>query len=326
MRREQWIQDRISELLPTTYFHIVFTLPQELRSLCMGNRKVMFNLLFEASTYTICKLTRDAKFLGATPGIVSILHTNGQDLCFHPHVHCIVTGGGVGTKGIWRKEKRSNGAFLLPRRAMEKIYKAYFLAQLKKLNAQNQLLVQNQAALDNTIQQVAVKKWNVYAKAPFGGPAQIIEYLGRYTHKVAITAHRINHISNTHITFKYKDYADGNKQKQLTLTHAEFLRRFEQHILPARFVKIRHSGFLCHNNKTKRLQAIAAQLQLPAPMPKVRMPIQALILARYGNDVAACPKCHTGTLVIVASYKTINNKIGNATLQHTRGSPNNLAQ
>jgi Putative transposase/Transposase zinc-binding domain len=238
-KKEQWLQDRMCELLPTTYYHLVFTLPQELRSLVMGNRTVLFNLLFEAGHYCINQLGADKKFLGAKPGIVSILHTNGQDLSFHPHIHCIVSGGGIDAAGRWVKEKRAEGNYLFPKVKMEQVYKGYFLSRLQKLLQQQKVKTADAAALAATIAKLAQVRWNVHAKAPFGGPAQILEYLGRYTHylsrtcfgKVAITPHRIKKITHRDITFTYRDYADGNTQKQMTLSHEEFARRFEQHNL-----------------------------------------------------------------------------------------------
>jgi hypothetical protein len=311
LKREQWLQDRMSELLPTTYFHIVFTLPTELRSLVMGNRVVLFNLLFEAAQHTLNTLSGDARYLGGKPGIVSILHTNGQDVSFHPHVHCIVSGGGVNAQGIWVKEKRANGNFLFPRRAMEKIYKAYFLEKLAKLVATKKVQVKDEVTHANIIEKVGNKKWNVYAKAPFGGAAQIVEYLGRYTHKVAITAHRITSITSTHISFNYKDYADGNTAKNMTLTYAEFLRRFEQHILPRRFVKIRHAGYLSHQGKNARIAALHQQLQLPKPMPKVIIPFSIQMLQRTGTDYRLCPLCKQGKMVIVASFINVDGQLVN---------------
>ena len=156
--------------------------------------------------------------------------------------HCEHSEAREGLGVRWVKEKRANGAYLFPKDAMQKIYKAYFIKRLRKLVEQQKLKIEDAAALEKTISQLATVRWNVHANAPFGGPAQILEYLGRYTHKTAITAHRITEITATEITFTYKDYADGKKQKQMTLSHAEFVRRFEQHILPKRFVKIRHGG------------------------------------------------------------------------------------
>ena len=327
LKREQWLQDRVSELLPTTYFHIVFTLPQQLRSIAMGNRKAVFNLLFEASTYTLKKLGADEQYLGATPGIISVLHTNGQDLTFHPHVHCIVTGGGLSKAEKWIKEKRQNGNFLFPRRPMEKIYKGYFLEKLQVLHQQKALKVEDEKGFNKTIQQVRYIKWNVYAKAPFAGPQQIIEYLGRYTHKVAISTNRIQEITDHTITFSYKDYQDGNKQKLMTLSHEEFLRRFEQHILPKGFVKIRHSGFLSHQHKGKRLAMICEQLNIATPPPKVKLPVSVLAAAKYGVDITQCSICKTGKLVLVATYINIAKEdvhLVNADELHTRGSPRKI--
>ena len=327
LKREQWLQDRISELLPTTYFHIVFTLPQELRSLAMGNRKVVFSLLFEASTYTLRKLGQDEKYLGGTPGIISILHTNGQDLSFHPHVHCIVSGGGIEKAGNWKKEKRASGNFLFPRKAMEKIYKCYFLEKLLYLKNTKQLKVEDETSFEKTLQTVRFKKWNVYAKRPFGGPQQVLAYLGRYTHKVAITTHRILQITETEITFKYKDYKDGNKPKEMTLSHEEFLRRFEQHILPKGFVKKRHSGFLSHQNKTERLENICKQLEIAPPPPKVKLPVAVLAMMKYGVDIGLCTICKTGRIERVASYINIAKEgvqLVNVSELQNRGSPRKL--
>jgi Putative transposase. len=320
-RRERWIEDRMGELLPTTYFHLVFTLPQELRSVCMGNRKLLFALLFKAAQHTILTLSKDQKYIGGTPGIVSILHTHGQDLCFHPHVHNIVSGGGMDSSGKWIKEKRANGRFLFPRRAMEKIYKGYFLEHLRKYIAGKSLVFSNHEELENILSQVGTKKWNVYAKAPFGGPAQIIEYLGRYTHKVAITAHRILQIDESRISFKYKDYADGHKQKVMTLSHPEFLRRFEQHILPKGFVKIRHAGYLHAKNKMKRIAAVCTQLKLPAPMQRARTPVALRLLLQTGKDITLCPVCKNGRMELIKTLIYHNGCLVDAAELRNRGSP-----
>ena len=320
-RREQWIEDRMGELLPTTYFHLVFTLPQELRSLCMGNRKLLFGLLFKAAQHTILTLSKDEKYMGGTPGIVSILHTHGQDLTFHPHIHNIVSGGGMDSTGKWIKEKRSNGSFLFPRRAMEKIYKGYFLEHLRKYIAGGTLQYTNLAEVENILSVAGQKKWNVYAKAPFGGPAQIIEYLGRYTHKVAITAHRILHIDDSHISFKYKDYNDGSKHKIMTLQHAEFLRRFEQHILPKSFMKIRHAGYLHSKNKMERIAAVCTQLKLPAPMQRVHTPVALRLLLQTGKDITLCPVCKKGRMELIKTLIYHNGCLVDAAQLRNRGSP-----
>lgn len=196
----------------------------------------------------------------------------------------------------------------------------YFLKKLQTLLDQQKLKITDATALKLTMENLSKIRWNVHANAPFGGPAQILEYLGRYTHKTAITAHRIKEITGTTITFTYKDYADarpddpvgrGNKQKLMTLGHEEFLRRFEQHILPKRFVKIRHGGYLAHNGKNQRIAAIHQQLNLPKPMPKVIIPFSLQLLQRTGVDYTLCPICKEGKMEIIDSYLRHNGRLVN---------------
>jgi len=312
MRRQQWLDDKTSELLPTAYYHVVFTLPHELNSLIMGNRKVLFRLLLEASSYTLLKLAKDKKWLGAKPDIISILHTWGQQLSFHPHVHCIVSGGGVqedakGQPEQWIPEKRRNRSFLFPAPLLKKVYKTYYLQQVKRLLQQDKLQTTDKAATMAMLADISRKRWNVYAKKPFGGPSQVLEYLGRYTHKVAITAHRIKAISSSSntITFTYKDYHKRNtkeEQQQMTIPIAEFIRRFEQHILPRGFVKIRHYGYLRNHKRSERLQLLFRLMKQPPPPPKVQVPVSQRMLEQYGKDIGQCPQCGAGRLDLVATY------------------------
>ena len=319
-KRDAWVEDRMSELLPIKYYHVVFTLPSELRSLVMGNRKVMFDLLFESAHYTLLTLGRDPKWLGGQLGIISILHTHGQELSFHPHIHCIVSGGGINKDGQWQTNKRAGDSFLFPRRVMEQMYKAYFLRRVMQMLGDGDLLFEG-IDVSTAIDAVRYKKWNVYAKAPFAGPAQIIEYLGRYTHKVAITAHRIKEITDQTITFKYKDYADKSKVKEMTLSHAEFARRFEQHILPHRYVKIRHSGYLSHRGKTARLERLHQQMNLPPPMPKVSISTALQVLIKTGVDITICPVCKRGKLIYEKTLILYDGTLRDITTLHNRGSP-----
>jgi len=182
---------------------------------------------------------------------------------------------------------------------MKQVYKAIFLKKLRMLLTKGQLQTEG-IAVEEMIQQAGYKNWKVYAKAPFGNVAAVVEYLGRYTHKVAITKHRILCITESEITFKYKDYADGNKQKEMTLSSAEFLRRFELHFLPKRYVKIRHYGFLQNHGKTKRLNAVRATMRLQPLPPKVQVPVALRMLEQYGHDISLCPKCKQGRLILVA--------------------------
>ena len=319
-KRDAWIEDRMSELLPIKYYHVVFTVPAELRPLVMGNRKALFDLIFESAHYTLLKLGRDPRWLGAQLGIISILHTHGQELTFHPHIHCIVSGGGIDDDGKWKANRRDDDSFLFPRRVMEKMYKAYFLKLTMSMLGDGDLVVDG-LDVKSTIDTVRYKKWNVYAKAPFAGPSQIIEYLGRYTHKVAITAHRIKEITETDITFRYKDYADKNTVKEMALSHAEFARRFEQHILPYRFVKIRHCGFLSHRNKTARMKDLHAQMSLPPPMPKVSISTALRVMLKTGIDIHLCPICKRGRMIHEHTLIMYNGELRDVTTLRNRGSP-----
>lgn len=290
MRRDDWIAARMEELLPTAYYHMVFTLPHELNRLIMGNRSKLFDVLFHTASQTLLQHAQMAEYLGAEPGITMVLHTWGQDLCFHPHVHCIVSGGGYdGQK--WVEAKRKNNRFLFPQVSMAKMFKAKFMEVLEHDSTINWAEDKSK-----TLKAIRYKKWNVYAKAPFGSPARVVEYLGRYTHKIAITQHRILEVTTTHVRFSYKDYADGSKTKQMLLRHEEFLRRFEQHILPKRFVKIRHYGYLRLQGKTERLAQIRASMGLEPPKAKVTVPFQIRMWENYGKDPLKCPCCKAGRM------------------------------
>lgn len=201
------------------------------------------------------------------------------------------------------------------------------MEKLSKLKINGTLKIEDDTAFENTLLEVRYKKWNVYAKAPFGGPEQVLEYLGRYTHKVAISTHRIKEITNESITFSYKDYKDKNKQKLMTLSHEEFLRRFEQHILPKRFVKIRHGGFLSHQNKNERLKSICEQLKIATPPLKIQLPVQVLAAMTYGTDITQCSVCKIGKLELLNSYVNVTKvgvKLVNTKDLNTRGSPRKI--
>ena len=298
LKKEQWVEDLTADLLPTGYYHVVFTLPHELHGIILGNRKALFKLLFDAASQTLLQFAKDPQWLGGRCSITAVLHTWGQQLSFHPHVHCIVSGGGVDGNNNWIKAKRSNAKFLFPVKAMQLVYKAVFLKGLRRLIANKQIKLDGIDA-DKVIKNAGYKKWNVYAKHPFGNVASVVEYLGRYTHKIAITAHRIKFISEHSVSFRYKDYADGNTVKEMTLSHAEFLRRFELHILPKRFVKIRHYGLLQNHGKRKRLNALRLQLKLQPLPPKVLVPVCQRMLEKYGKDITLCPTCNKGKLMLI---------------------------
>lgn len=292
--KERWIQAREQDLLPTTYFHVVFTIPQELNVYCLNYPKELYNILFEASKETIERFSSDAKHLGAQTGMISILHTWGQNLSLHPHVHMIVPGGGITESGHW-KQAKSNGTFLFPIKAMSIVYKNKFMEKLKQFleKEKNNLDVSFRRNLYN-------KNWVVYAKQPFLGPKQVIEYLGRYTHKIAISNHRIKNVSSGKVTFSYKDYAHGGVNKLMVLDAGEFLRRFCMHILPPKFVKMRHYGLLASRNKQK-LKMLQLKMGI-IPIKKVKADWKEITKTKLNFDIDACPCCKTGKMIRILSF------------------------
>lgn len=298
LKKEQWIENLTAQLFPTSYYHVVFTVPHELNGLILGNRREMYKLLFDTASATLLQFSNDPQYLGAACGITTVLHTWGQDMSFHPHLHCIVSGGGI-KDNQWVAAKRSNNKFLLPVNAMKTVYKAIFLKNLRRMLSKAILKIEGMD-VERIIKKTGYKTWNVYAKSPFGNVASVIEYLGRYTHKTAITKHRIAAITEHTITFHYKDYQDGGGRKQMTLSKEEFLRRFELHFLPKGFVKIRHYGFLQNHGKVTRLNAVRNNMELQPLPPIVKIPVAQRMLEQYGKDISACPKCVTGKLILLA--------------------------
>lgn len=278
--REQWIANREAELINTPYFHVVFTLPSDLNPQALAQPKLIYSLLFATAWGVIRDFGANPKMLGAKTGMIAILHTWGQNLSLHPHLHCIVPAGGLTVCGRW-KATRSKGRFLFPVKAMGKVFRTRFVEGLRK---ETTLSVELSGKL-------FAKPWVIYAKRPFFGPRQVIEYLGRYTHKIAISNQRITDVTKGSVTFRVKDYRKGGKTTDCTLSHGEFIRRFAQHILPKRLVRIRHYGILSSTGKKKYLETIREQTG-PVELPEKRPALQA----------GHCPSCKTGSLVTIATF------------------------
>lgn len=293
-QREKWIEARQQKLLPVRYFHVVFTLPPQLNMYCLRYPVALYNLLFGCAKATIETFAADAKHLGAIPGMISVLHTWGQNLMLHPHVHMIVPAGGFTACGHWKHTKQK-GKFLFPVKAMSIVYKNKFMEGLLALITEQQM-----PSLSNTDRQMLYNKdWVVYAKQPFGGPQQVIEYLGRYSHKIAISNHRITGIENDKVSFRYKDYADGCKQKELPLEATEFLRRFCLHILPKGFRKIRHYGFLSNRCGKEFKQQ---QMQMGITPLKQTTDWKIIAKEKMHFDVDQCPCCKKGKMNELLSF------------------------
>jgi len=286
-QREAWIEARKQDLLPVSYFHVVFTVPDNLNGLFLHDPSGMYKLLFKAAWETIAQfgLTR---FYGET-GMIAVLHTWGQNLSLHPHVHCIVPGGGLDYKGRWRSVKISGTgkSYLFPGENLSRVFRGKFLAALQKYLPQEKRFTRELYKSD----------WVVYAKEPFAGPDQVVEYLGRYTHKVAISNHRLVSVDHTGVQFSYRDYRD-DRIKQMKLTGVEFLRRFCQHILPKGFVRIRHYGLLSAS-KRPQLKQLQIALGVQVTEKRVKKDWKQLCREHLGFDPDLCPECGQGKMVVI---------------------------
>jgi hypothetical protein len=287
--REKWLRHRQQELLPVEYFHLVFSLPHALVPLVWQNKKVLFTLLFEAAAATLLEVATDPKHLGAEIGFLSILHTWGQTLQPHPHLHCVVPGGGLSPDH--QRWIASRTHFLLPVKVLSRVFRGKFVAGLRRAAKDGQLAFHGEClpladpqVFATFLRTLFREDWVVYAKPPFGGPEHVLQYLARYTHRVAISNHRIAAVTDSHVTFRWKDYAHHSRQRVMTLTGEEFLRRFVQHVLPKGFPRIRYFGWLA-NRKRKNLLPLCRLLltQTPPPIPKLP-----------ASEPAAwrCPHCH----------------------------------
>lgn len=298
-RRAAWLDARRAELLPVPYFHVVFTLPDRLSPLALQNKGLLYNLLFRATAETLQEVAATAKHLGAEIGFLAILHTWGQNLLDHPHLHCVVPGGGLSPDGSrWIACRKED--FFLPVRVLSAVFRGKFLDGLKRAFQQGKLALYGrlaELASPEAFQRLVAEcyrlKWVVYAKPPFGGPEQVLKYLARYTHRVAISNSRLISLKDGRVTFRWKNYADGNGQQTMPLDAVEFLRRFLLHLLPSHFVRIRHYGLLANRHRAKKLArcrellgqvACEAPAEPPAPRPADEEPLEE-------QPSKSCPLC-----------------------------------
>jgi len=296
--REPWIQARRRELLPTPYVHVVFTLPPQLASLALQNKKVIYGLLLRASAETLLAVARNPRHLGAEIGFFSVLHTWNQKLQLHPHVHCVIPAGGLSrdhTRWI-----RSHPRFFLPIYVLRRVFRGKFVDQLKSAFQQGQLHLSGNLAplaqpkiFASWLRPLFRKHWIVYSKPPFGGPEYVLHYLGRYTHRVAISNHRLVAFDHHQVTFRWRDSAHNNEQKLMTLSLDEFLRRFLLHLLPKGFVRIRHFGFLARRRRAQVLPLCLAVLDSATGQTET-----ATSTAEDVNPHWFCPQCG-GPMVII---------------------------
>jgi hypothetical protein len=289
--RDQWVAERQKEVLPVGYFHVVFTLPHELSALALQNKKEIYRLLLQASADTLLEVAANPEHLGAAIGFLSILHTWGQNLLHHPHVHCVVPGGGISPDQTQWIHSRPN--FLVPVPVLKIVFRAKVRDGLKRLFRAGKLVFAGQIApLSNWkaflafLEPLCKKEWVVYAKAPFRGPDHLLQYLARYTHRVAISNHRLIAFDGESVTFRYKDYARGNKKRKMTVSAEEFLRRFLLHTLPRGFVRIRFFGFMAGPRRSQMLQLARRLLET---VPEHGVPPSAPARAYFQCPVCAAP-------------------------------------
>jgi hypothetical protein len=308
LQKERWIEARNEDLLPIAYFHVVFTIPSELNPLVSMNRKILYDLLFRSVSETLTKLANDPKHLGAEIGCIGILHTWGQNLMDHPHIHCIVTGGGLSSdRGRWVSCRKG---FFIPVRVLSALFKGKFLDLLKRCFQSEALVLPGKIShlkqsgnFEIFMRRLYHKKWVVYCKPPFDGVQGVLQYLGRYTHRIAISNNRLLTLRNGQVSFLWRDYADQNRLKTMTLKAEEFIRRFLRHVLPSRFVRIRHFGLLA-NRKRKETISLCRQIlgerktETKQDTPKETW--QQQLFRICGIDVTRCPVCRIGRLWMVA--------------------------
>jgi Putative transposase/Transposase zinc-binding domain len=310
LARAQWLEDRQAELPPVEYFHVVFTLPEEIAAIAYQNKEVVYGILFRATAETLRTIAADPKHMGAEIGFLAILHSWGQNLLFHPHLHCVVPGGGISLDG--KRWIACRPGFFLPVRVLSRLFRRLFLEYLQaafdhsKLHFFSSLEgLWDREAFTRYLIPLRQTEWVVYAKPPFGGPQQVLDYLGRYTHRVAISNNRLLDIDNGKITFHWKDYRHHDQQKTMILDADEFIRRFLLHVLPEGFQRIRHYGFLGNRHRRAKLtlcrRLLGVALTLAAAVPSQG---QSNYRDHYekltGQSLSDCPVCHRGRMIVVA--------------------------
>ncbi len=310
LQKEKWIEARNEDLLPIQYFHVVFTIPSELNPLTIMNQKVMYNLMFRSVSETLVELSANPKHLGARIGFMGVLHTWGQNLMDHPHIHCVVTGGGLSLDGkSWISCRKM---FFIPVKVMSALFRGKLLAYIKSSFEAGEFIfpggishLKEPRVFERLRRQLYHKKWVVYCKPPFDGVEGVLQYLGRYTHRIAISNNRILTADNGTVTFRWRDYSDENKQKTMPLKVDEFIRRYLLHVLPDRYVRIRHFGLLANRSRKENISLCREFLgssETIEPEKKEKETWQQLLFRITGIDVTTCPACRKGRMLSVDNF------------------------
>lgn len=301
VKKAVWVDERSRDVLNAPYFHVVFTMPRELHSLIYQNQELLYHLMYKTVAEILLELSRDTKYLGAQIGFFSLLHTWGQDLHYHPHIHTVVLAGGLTKLNQWRKSTKT---FFIPVKVLSKKFRGKYLHELKQYYHQNQLkfygdatIYQDPTCFQNLIDQCYDKSWYSYTQRTFSGPLAVIKYLGRYTHQIAISNTRIVSMDEQTVTITVKDYKNSSQKKTLTMESVEFIRRFLRHILPKGFVKIRHYGLLANRNKKTKLLLCRKLTGSPSNTPRFEgLNAVEILCLLVGRDVSRCPACRNGKM------------------------------
>jgi hypothetical protein len=305
LEKERWLEDRRRDVLPVRYFHVVFTLPEQVRPLALRNQKVLYSILFRAVSESIKELTEDPKHLGAELGFIAILHTWSQTLMDHPHIHCIVTGGGLSLDG--KRWVPCKGEFFIPVKVLSRLFRGKFLAYLKEARDRGELVfpstiahLKEEHSFKALLDDLYEKQWVVYCKPPFTSTETVIEYLGRYTHRVAISNERLVKLEGNRVSFRYRDRNDHDTVKLRSVDASEFIRRFLLHILPDGFMKIRHYGILSNRNRKSKMALCKELLGVDSPSEheQEKESWQELLQRITGLDPRICPFCGRGKMVL----------------------------
>jgi hypothetical protein len=305
LARAKWLEKRQAELLECEYFHVVFTLPAELAALALQNKRQMYDLLFRATADTLQSIAADPQHLGAQIGFFCILHSWGQTLNFHPHLHCVVPGGGISLDGS--RWVACRPGFFLPVKVLSHRFRKLYLRYLEQTYAAGKLQFYGELqelsdpnSFARYLTPLIDSEWVVYAKAPFGGPDRVLDYLGRYTHRVAISNNRLEALKDGQVSFAYKDYKHEQRHKVMTISADEFLRRFLLHVLPDSFQRIRHYGLLGNRHRAENLGRCRELLAMPVPIPTPEHDYRERWQQLTGHDPLQCPQCRNGKMVRIA--------------------------
>jgi hypothetical protein len=308
LARAQWLEDRQSELLDTQYFHVVFTVPEQIAAIAYQNKREIYCILFKATAQTLLTIGGDPKHLGAEIGFFAVLHTWGSNLLHHPHLHCVVPGGGLSPDRTQWISCRDG--FFLSVRVLSRLFRRLFLEYLLKAFDAGQLeffssleSLRDRSSFLDYLAPLREAEWVVYAKRPFAGPEQVLDYVGRYTHRVAISNNRLLDITEDKVSFRYKDYRHDAQQKTMTLEVEEFIRRFLLHVLPQSFQRIRYYGFLANRYREQKLALCRELLDMPTqepPAPEAANDYRQRYQELTGSSLSQCPVCHQGHMLVIA--------------------------